>query len=88
MAIENAPAHRHGFYSSFVQVGVPLGVVLANTVFLIASTLIEPASFAAWGWRIGFLLSVSLIFVGTPCTAHGYRATKRSGAVAARRRLS
>ncbi|NWN33750.1 MHS family MFS transporter, partial [Klebsiella michiganensis] len=40
MAIENAPAHRHGFYSSFVQVGVPLGVVLANTVFLIASTLI------------------------------------------------
>jgi MFS family permease len=64
MAIENAPAHRHGFYSSFVQVGVPLGVVLANTVFLIASTLIEPASFAAWGWRIGFLLSVSLIFVG------------------------
>jgi len=64
MAIENAPAHRHGFYSSFVQVGVPLGVVLANTVFLIASTLIDPVSFAAWGWRIGFLLSVSLIFVG------------------------
>lgn len=64
MAIENAPAHRQGFYSSFVQVGVPLGVVLANTVFLIASTLIDPVSFTAWGWRIGFLLSVSLIFVG------------------------
>jgi MFS family permease len=64
MAIESAPPNRQGFYGSFVQVGVPLGVVLANTVFLIASTLIDAGSFAAWGWRIGFLLSVSLIFVG------------------------
>jgi MFS family permease len=30
LAIESAPAHRRGFYGSFVQVGVPLGVVLAN----------------------------------------------------------
>lgn len=64
LAIESAPANRQGFYGSFVQVGVPLGVVLANTVFLIASTLIDSDAFLAWGWRIGFLLSVSLIFVG------------------------
>jgi MFS family permease len=64
MAIESAPANRQGFYSSFVQIGVPLGVVLANTVFLITSTLIDSAAFNAWGWRIGFLLSVTLIVVG------------------------
>lgn len=64
LAIESAPAHRRGFYSSFVQVGVPLGVVLANIVFLIASALIEPDSFVAWGWRIGFIVSVGLIFIG------------------------
>jgi metabolite-proton symporter len=64
MAIESAPAHRQGFYSSFVQVGVPLGVVLANGVFLLSSALIDPASFLAWGWRISFLISIGLIFIG------------------------
>ena len=64
MAIESAPANRQGFYSSFVQVGVPLGVVLANAVFLVASALFDPAGFLAWGWRIGFLISVGLIFIG------------------------
>lgn len=64
LAIESAPPHRRGFYSSFVQVGVPLGVVLANIVFLIASALIAPDSFLVWGWRIGFVVSVGLIFIG------------------------
>jgi len=64
LAIESAPPNRQGFYSSFVQVGVPLGVVLANAVFLVASALIDPAGFLAWGWRIGFLISVGLIFIG------------------------
>jgi metabolite-proton symporter len=64
MAIESAPANRRGFYSSFVQIGVPLGVVLANAVFLVASALIDPAGFLEWGWRIGFLVSVGLIFIG------------------------
>lgn len=64
LAIESAPKNRQGFYGSFVQVGVPMGVVLANTVFLLASTLIPAEGFLAWGWRIGFLLSVSLVFIG------------------------
>ena len=64
LAIESAPANRQGFYSSFVQIGVPLGVVLANAVFLLASALIDPPSFLAWGWRIGFLISIGLIFIG------------------------
>ncbi|RYY24583.1 MAG: MFS transporter [Sphingomonadales bacterium] len=64
LAIESAPKNKQGFYSSFVQVGVPLGVVLANTVFLIVSASIDSEAFLAWGWRIGFLLSVALIFIG------------------------
>ena len=64
MALETAPAHRRGFYTSFVQVGVPLGVVLANSVFLIASAMTDTAQFMAWGWRIGFVISVVLIFIG------------------------
>lgn len=63
LAIESAPAHRRGFYGSFVQVGVPLGVVLANAVFLGVSALTSNETFTAWGWRIGFLLSVLLIVI-------------------------
>ncbi len=64
LAIESGPADKKGFYGSFVQVGVPLGVVLANTVFLIASAAIAPDAFLAWGWRIGFVVSIALIFIG------------------------
>ena len=64
LAIESGPADKKGFYGSFVQVGVPLGVVLANTVFLIASAMISPDGFLAWGWRIGFVISIALIFIG------------------------
>lgn len=63
LAIESAPADRRGFYGSFVQVGVPLGVVLANSVFLVVSALSTESAFMAWGWRIGFVLSVLLIVI-------------------------
>jgi MFS family permease len=64
LAIESAPAGRRGFYGSFVQVGVPLGVVLANAVFLAVSALTSNDAFLTWGWRIGFVLSVLLIVIG------------------------
>ncbi|MGQ2990791.1 MAG: MFS transporter [Brevundimonas sp.] len=64
LAIESAPPHRRGFYGSFVQVGVPLGVVLANSVFLVVSALTAEDSFMRWGWRIGFVASVILILIG------------------------
>ena len=64
LAIESAPANQRGFYGSFVQIGVPLGVVLANTVFLIVSALTPNDAFLTWGWRIGFVLSVGLILIG------------------------
>ena len=64
LAIESAPSHRRGFYGSFVQIGVPLGVVLANFVFLIVGLVLPHEAFIGWGWRIPFLLSVALVGVG------------------------
>lgn len=64
MAIECAPANRRGFYGSFVQIGVPLGLVLANLVFLLVSANVSQADFQSWGWRVPFLLSVALVFIG------------------------
>lgn len=64
LAIESAPGHRQGFYGSFVQIGVPIGVVLANFVFLIVGLVLPHDAFGSWGWRIPFLLSVALVGVG------------------------
>ncbi|ABR91246.1 Shikimate transporter shiA, MFS superfamily [Janthinobacterium sp. Marseille] len=63
MVLEHAPKHRRGFYGSLVQVGFPLGLVLATGVFAIVSKLPE-ADFLSWGWRIPFLLSIVLVVVG------------------------
>lgn len=64
MAIESAPLARRGFYGSFVQMGVPLGLVAANLVFIVVSQGTSNPDFLAWGWRIPFLLSVVLIAIG------------------------
>jgi metabolite-proton symporter len=70
LAIESAPANRRGFYGSFVQIGVPLGVVLANLVFLGMSTWTTSAEFQVWGWRVPFLLSVVLVGIGLYVQIH------------------
>ena len=65
LAIESAPKSRQGYYGSFVQVGVPLGVILANIVFLAVAYLLPANDFTAWGWRVPFLISIVLVFIGT-----------------------
>ena len=61
LAIENAPAHRKGFYGSFAQMGVPAGLILANFLFLVMGATVAPEAFLAWAWRAPFLLSVLLV---------------------------
>lgn len=64
MAVEHAPAERRGLYGSWVQIGVPLGTLSANLVFLLCNALLPTADMLAWGWRLPFLASVVLIGVG------------------------
>lgn len=63
MAVEHAPAEKRAFYGSFPQAGVPAGLVLATTAFLLVERLPEEA-FMTWGWRIPFLASAGLVVVG------------------------
>ena len=64
MSVEHAPTERRGFYGSVVALGLPIGIVLSNAVFLVAAVAIDPAAFLAWGWRVPFLASVILVGVG------------------------
>ena len=64
MSVEHAPEHRRGFFGSLVALGLPIGIILSNLVFLIASSLMTPAAFVAWGWRVPFVASALLVIVG------------------------
>jgi metabolite-proton symporter len=64
MSVEHAPVERRGLYGSVVALGLPLGIVLSNAVFLVAAVAVDPAAFLAWGWRVPFLASVVLVGVG------------------------
>ena len=64
MVIEHSPPGKRGFYGSFVQIGFPIGLVLATLVFALATKLPE-ADFQSWGWRIPFLASIVLLALGT-----------------------
>jgi MHS family shikimate/dehydroshikimate transporter-like MFS transporter len=63
MAVEHSQPGRRGFHASWVQAGVPVGMLLANGVFMLVSRMNE-AAFLSWGWRIPFLLSILLLVVG------------------------
>jgi MFS transporter, MHS family, shikimate and dehydroshikimate transport protein len=60
---ESAPAQRRGLFGSFVQLGNPIGRLIATGVFALAARLPE-GDFLSWGWRIPFLASALLIVVG------------------------
>ena len=64
MSVEHAPIDRRGFYGSVVALGLPIGIILSNLVFLAASLLANPTAFRVWGWRIPFIASAVLVAVG------------------------
>jgi MFS family permease len=57
---ETAGHSRRGFAGTFAQMGVPLGVILGNSAFLVVGALVSDEAFASWGWRIPFLASALL----------------------------
>jgi len=61
MATEHAPKGKRGLYGAAPQMGVPAGVILANVVFLLCTQLMSNDQFTAWGWRVPFLLSGTLV---------------------------
>ncbi|WP_114519961.1 MFS transporter [Altererythrobacter sp. ZODW24] len=58
---EHAPPEKRGFYTSFIQASVVGGFVLSILVVIACRLLIPADDFAAWGWRVPFLLSIILL---------------------------
>ena len=60
---EHSPHGKRGYYTSFIQTTATLGLFLSLLVILFTRTTIGEAEFAAWGWRIPFLVSIVLLGV-------------------------
>jgi MFS family permease len=59
---EHAPPARRGFFTSFAQTGVQIGLLTGTVVFLLVETLGHD-TVLAWAWRIPFWFSFLLIAV-------------------------
>jgi metabolite-proton symporter len=64
LATENAPPGKQAWYGMFPQLGAPLGFILSTGVFIVLSAVLSEEQFFAWGWRVPFLASALLVFVG------------------------
>lgn len=64
LATENAPAGKRAWYGMFPQLGAPVGFILSNGSFILLTTVLGDGSFFAWGWRVPFIASAILVFVG------------------------
>ena len=60
---EHAPQGRRGFYTSWIQTTATLGLFLSLLVILFTRTITGEPAFAAWAWRVPFLVSVLLLAV-------------------------
>ena len=60
---EHAPDNRRGYFTSWIQTTATVGLVLALVIILICRVSMGTETFAAWGWRVPFLLSFFLVAV-------------------------
>lgn len=58
---EHAPNGKRGFYTSWIQITATLGLFMSLGVILLTRQSVGEEEFAAWGWRVPFLISILLV---------------------------
>jgi len=56
----NAPRGKRGWYAMIPQLGAPLGLVIASTLFAYFLALLTPEDFLNWGWRYPFFVVLAI----------------------------
>ena len=64
LATENAPPGRKAWFGMFPQLGAPIGFILSTASFILLTANLAEEAFLSWGWRIPFVASAVLVFVG------------------------
>src|SRR6202142_1203467 len=60
---EHVPDNKRGFYTSFIQITATLGLFVSLIVILVTQNSMSKEDFAAYGWRIPFLISIILVAI-------------------------
>jgi MFS family permease len=60
---EHSPPGKRGFFTGFIQASVIGGFVLSLAVVLACRLMIPAEDFAAWGWRVPFLISLLMLAI-------------------------
>ena len=60
---EHAPANKRGFFTSWIQTTATGGLFLSLGIIVVTKNLLGAETFADWGWRVPFLLSILLVGV-------------------------
>lgn len=60
---EHSAAHERGYYTSFIQTTATLGLFVSLGVILLVRQSVGVAEFAAWGWRVPFIVSALLVAI-------------------------
>src|SRR5271163_1056967 len=60
---EHVPDNKRGFYTSFIQITATLGLFVSLVVILVTQNSMSKEDFAAYGWRIPFLISIILVMI-------------------------
>src|SRR6185436_9400980 len=60
---EHSPNGRRGYYTSFIQITATAGLFMSLGVILITRQWLGEDAFAAWGWRVPFLISIVLVAI-------------------------
>src|SRR5437868_12254709 len=58
---EHSPHGKRGAYTAWIQTTATMGLFLSLLVILGCRTMLGEESFAAWGWRVPFLVSIILL---------------------------
>ncbi|HEV2703801.1 MAG TPA: MFS transporter [Steroidobacteraceae bacterium] len=64
LATENAPPGKAAIYGMFPQLGAPIGFLCSTGAFLALASLLDERQLLSWGWRLPFIASALLVFVG------------------------
>lgn len=64
LATENAPKGKKAWFGMFPQLGAPIGFLFSSGIFLLLGKILSDRQFLSYGWRIPFIASAVLVWVG------------------------
>jgi MFS transporter, MHS family, proline/betaine transporter len=68
--VEHSAVGKRGFFGSFAEVGACSGILLGSALSGLVTTVLDRATVDSWGWRIPFLIGITVGIVGLYIRRH------------------